>query len=100
MEPRLGLALRVYVLENSGEEKVVFEASLLAHSLILRGGFGSWLEAVDTPPQLLLSLPPWIFLGLYLALCDCHGPLTKNDQLPVLFLIHPFSFWKRDQSKN
>lgn len=38
------------MLENSGEEKVVFEASLLAHSLILRGGFGSWLEAVDYPP--------------------------------------------------
>lgn len=43
------------MLESSGEKKVIFEASPLVHSLILRGGFGSWLEAVDTPYP---SLPP------------------------------------------
>lgn len=60
------------------------------------------MEAVDTtplpPPP--LYFPLWIFLGPYLALCDYHSPLTKNDQLLVLFLVHLFSFWKGDQSKN
>ena len=102
LRTRLGLALRVYILGNSGGGKGdILGLSSCSFSL-LRSGFGGWMEAVDTtplpPPP--LYFPLWIFLGPYLALCDYHSPLTKNDQLLVLFLVHLFSFWKGDQSKN
>ena len=102
LRTRFGLALRVYILGNSGGGKGdILGLSSCSFSL-LRSGFGGWMEAVDTtpspPPPLYFPLS--IFLGLYLALCDYHSPLTKNDQLLVLFLVHLFSFWKGDQSKN
>lgn len=58
------------------------------------------MEAVDTtPPSSPLYFPLWIFLGPYLALCDYHSPLTKNDQLLVLFLVHLFLSGKETKAK-
>lgn len=55
---------------------MLFEASLLAHfSLVLRGDYGSRLNVRALLPT--TSLPPWILLGLYLALCDYHDPSQK-----------------------